>query len=348
MKNTDHAGHNNPVISDSIKWLLGLGIGAFFIGRRVLRNLNKKDLKGKVILITGGSRGLGLALAQELASKGARLAICARDEEHLNIAASQLRKTGCEVMTVSADLRNEQQVAEMMERVILHYVRLDVLVNNAGVMLVAPENVLHKRDYKDVMDANFWSAFHTTQAALPHFRRQKEGYIVNICSIGGKIAVPHMLPYSVSKFALAGYSQGLSAELYKTGIKVTTVIPNLMRTGSPRNIKLKGDHEAEYAWFKISDSLPLLSQGVDKAAKSIVSAIERERRYLTLTLTAKIAIALQGLAPEAVAATAQLANNYLPDSQDKESKMGYESESEASENISTALTDRAVKQYNQL
>ncbi|HEV7380525.1 MAG TPA: SDR family oxidoreductase, partial [Dyadobacter sp.] len=207
MNDTHHTCSDKPSIRNSTKWLLGIGIGAIVIGQNLLRNRNRRDLRDKVVLITGGSRGLGLALAHEFAGKGVRLALCARDEENLNIAASDLRHSGCEVLTVSADLRDEKQAAEMIQTVIAHYGTLNVLVNNAGVMLVGPENVLDTEDYKQVMEANFWSAFYTTQASLPHFQKQKQGSIVNIGSIGGKIAVPHMLPYSVSKFALVGYSQ---------------------------------------------------------------------------------------------------------------------------------------------
>jgi NAD(P)-dependent dehydrogenase (short-subunit alcohol dehydrogenase family) len=330
------------------KWLLGIGIGAFLIGRKLLKNDRMTDLRGKVFLITGGSRGLGLAIAKQLTSKGVKLALCARDPDHLNVAASQLRKSGCEVLTFSADLRNEHEAADMVQQVISHFGRIDVLINNAGVMLVGPENVLETEDYKKVMDSNFWSAFYTTQAAIPYFKHQHSGHIVNISSIGGKIAVPHMLPYSVSKFALTGYSQGIAAELAQYKIRLTTVTPNLMRTGSPRNITLKGDHEAEYAWFKISDSLPMFSQAAEQAAKSIVLAIEEGRENLTLTMTAKLAVALQAIAPDVVSSLAQLANKYLPHSNDPSEKRGYQSESDASENILTATTDNAERDLNQL
>src|SRR5204862_3041411 len=106
-------------------------------------------------------------------------------------------------------------------------------------------------------------------------RQREKGRIVNIASIGGKIGIPHLVPYCVGKFALVGYSQGLRAELENNGVVVTTVCPGLMRTGSARKAFFKGQSEAEYAWFKISDSLPLLTISAEKAARDILHACQR-------------------------------------------------------------------------
>lgn len=98
-------------------------------------------------------------------------------------------------------------------------------------------------------------------------RRQRGGRIVNVSSVGGKIGVPHLLPYTASKFALTGLSEGLRVELKRERILVTTVCPGLMRTGSPRNALFRGKHKREYAWFAIADSLPLLSISAESAAR---------------------------------------------------------------------------------
>jgi short-subunit dehydrogenase len=123
------------------------------------------------------------------------------------------------------------------------------------------------KEYDDAMRTNFWTALHTIHACLPIFKAQGYGSIVNITSIGGKIAVPHMLPYSTSKFALVGFSEGLRTELKKHNILVTTIVPYLMRTGSARNITVKGNHEAEYAWFKTLATSPFIAQNAELAAK---------------------------------------------------------------------------------
>jgi short-subunit dehydrogenase len=328
-------------------WLTLGAVGAVTLARTIYHRVIRYDFEQKVVLITGGSRGLGLEIARKLASKGAKLAICARTEEQLNNAEKELKELGAEVLTIAADLTSQVQAQQACDEVVAYFGQLDVLINNAGTMLVAPENVLEAEDYQEVMDANLWSAVYMTQAVLPHFRERGEGRIANISSIGGKIAVPHMLPYSVSKFALTAFSEGLSAELRKDNIHVTTVVPNLMRTGSPRNISLKGDHEAEYAWFKISDSLPGISQSAETAAAEIVEAIALGRREVILTPIAKFVSALQGIAPGTITTLSQWVNEIMPASSNKQTKKGFESESAATTNIATKLTDEAAEQNNE-
>ncbi|TDE14499.1 SDR family NAD(P)-dependent oxidoreductase [Dyadobacter psychrotolerans] len=341
--------NNKTGISSKTAIWTALGAGAFLIAKSAYRELTKYDLRGKIVLVTGGSRGLGLAIARELASKGAKIAICARNGRQLENAKIELEETGVEVLTVQADVSIQAEVEALMKQVINHFGRLDVLINNAGIIQVGPENVMEVEDYQTAMDNNLWAALYSIKAAVPGFIRQGEGRIVNICSIGGKIAVPHLLPYSVSKFALVGLSEGLSAELKKDNIHVTTVIPNLMLTGSPRNVSVRGDHEAEYAWFKVADSTPLISQKADKAAKQIVKAIEHGDNELVLTQLGKVMVAVQGLMPEAVTSVMQIANRFLPKSTDSEvTKKGYESESDASNGPVAVNSDRVALEYNEL
>ncbi|GHE35964.1 SDR family NAD(P)-dependent oxidoreductase [Sphingobacterium griseoflavum] len=325
--------------------VMGL-IGAAMV-QATRRRLNRMNLNGKIVLITGGSRGLGLALAKEFARRGALLALCGRSDKHLQKVEEALRRTGAEVFTHSADVTNIAQVEHLMQQVHARYGRIDILINNAGAMLVGPKDVMEVADYKKIMETNCWSSLYCTQAIAPYFKVAGVGHIVNITSIGGKIAVPHMLPYSVSKFAMMGLSQGLTAELAAERIKVTTVVPNLMRTGSPRNITVKGHHRKEYAWFKIADSLPFLSQSAANAAQQIVDGIAAEKVEITLTLTAKIAIALQALCPSIIAQTSGLANRLMPKSHNAVEKKGYESESMLSRNALTRTTDMAAQIYNQ-
>ena len=259
----------------------------------------------------------------------------------------ELAAKGIEVTTVHADLTVQKQAARAVKVAVDRFGQLDVVINNAGVMIVGPENTMDIEDYKKVIDANLWSALYMVKAAIPQFKKQGEGRIVNICSIGGKIAVPHMLPYSVSKFAMVGLSEGLGAELKKDNIHVTTVIPNLMRTGSPRNVSVKGDHAAEYAWFKFSASAPFLSQNADSAAKEIVSGLQHRKSHVILTFTAKVAVALQGIMPGAVSSIMEIANHYLPDSDNKMTKTGAESESELSQGIVAERSDEAAIKYNE-
>ena len=339
-----------PLISAKTALLTAVGIGAFAIVKSIYKEITKYDLRNKVVLITGGSRGLGLAIARELASKGAKIVICARSNRQLQNAKRDLESIGSDVLTVQADITKQAEVQNVIEHTISHFGRLDVLINNAGIISVGPQDTMDIKEYETVMETNFWAVLYTIKAAIPQFTKQGEGRIVNICSIGGKIAVPHLLPYSVSKFAMVGLSEGLGAELKKDNIHVTTVIPNLMRTGSPRNITVKGDHSAEYAWFKFGASSPLFSQKAENAARQIITALENGNNEVILTQTAKIAVAFQGLVPEAVNSVMQLANRFLPKnvSNGNETKKGYESESESSGGSVNALTDKAAIELNEI
>jgi short-subunit dehydrogenase len=186
--------------------------------------------------------------------------------------------------------------------------------------------------------------------SLPLFIKKSEGRIVNVTSIGGKVAVPHLLPYTASKFALVGLSEGMHAELKQHNIHVTTVVPNLMRTGSPRNIIVKGDHEKEYAWFKHADSNPLMSQDVSIAARGIIQSLEYGKAEAVLSLTGKIATMINGVAPSWVSALLSLTNRLLPapNAGATSPKKGHQVESKRSRGPVAALTDRAAIRNNEL
>jgi short-subunit dehydrogenase len=205
-------------------------------------------------------------------------------------------------------------------------------------------------DYQEAMNTHFWACFHTISEVLPEMRERREGRIVNITSIGGKVAVPHLLPYSASKFALVGYSEGLRAELLKDNILVTTVVPGLMRTGSPRNAFFKGQNEKEYAWFKISDSLPFLSVSAEQAAREIVAVTKRGDAELIISLPAKLGVVVHGLFPGLTADLFSLANQFLPapGGIGEQRMKGSESESAASQSFLTGLTDQAAEQNNEM
>ena len=187
-----------------------------------------------------------------------------------------------------------------------------MLINNAGIIQAGPVDHMKLSDYEDAMDTHFWGPLYMVVAALPHMRRQGDGRVVNISSIGGRIAVPHLLPYSASKFALVGLSDGLRVELARDNIVVTTVCPGLMRTGSPVNAMFKGQRPQEYAWFAISDSLPLASIDARRAARQIVDACRRGDAELVITVQAKLAILARTLAPELFADVMTMMNGLLP------------------------------------
>lgn len=205
-------------------------------------------------------------------------------------------------------------------------------------------------DYQDSINTHFWGPYFATTAILPSLRRRRSGRIVNVSSIGGKISVPHLLPYSVGKFALTGFSEGLRSELLKDNIYVTTVCPGLMRTGSPRNAFFKGKNEAEYAWFSISDSLPLIAMSAKRAARQIVNACERGDAEVILSLPAQAAVRFHGLFPGLTSDLLGLVNVLLPATGGigTEARSGKESFSTVSPSWVTTLTERAAQENNEI
>lgn len=292
----------------------------------LLRRVREESLAGEVAVITGASRGLGLAIARELADAGCRLVTCARDDAEIRRAAMELAQRGAEVVPVVCDVSVREDVERLIATANEYYGRVDIVVNNAGVIEVGPSASMTLDDFAAMMDILYWGTVHTTMAVLPGMRERRHGRIVNITSIGGKISIPHLLAYSGAKFAAVGFSEGLHAEVAKDGIAVTTVVPGLMRTGSFRNAFFKGDAEHEYGWFSIASRMPLLTISSRRAAKLIVRAIRRRSREVTLGASAKLGAKAQGLAPGTVAALMGVVNRFLPRDETPREVIGFEAE----------------------
>jgi NAD(P)-dependent dehydrogenase (short-subunit alcohol dehydrogenase family) len=318
----------------------------------VLRAAAREEyrLRGRTVLVTGGSRGLGLVLAREAAAQGARVAICGRDPDALERARAALARIGAEVLAVECDVTDHAAVRGMVAETARRLGPIDMLINNAGVIEVGPAETMAVADYEEAMATNFWGMLYPTLEVIPGMRARRSGRIVNITSIGGKLGIPHLLPYSASKFAAVGFSQGLRAELAGEGIKVVTVVPGLMRTGSPRNAIFRGRHRAEYAWFSIADSLPGLTIGAGEAARRILAGARRGDAEVLFPLTARMAAVLNALAPDLTAGLLDLAGRLLPDPPPGPTgrKPGKESRSWLSPSWLTRLGDRAARRYNQV
>src|ERR1043166_2179163 len=208
--------------------------------------------KNKVALITGGARGLGLEIARQLCDQGGKIAILARDPDEPACCKAQLAARGGEVLTLQCDLLDAADIQSAVESTLTHFGKIDILINNAGTIEVGPLAHMKLEDFDRAMRLHFWAPFILTMQIVPHMRSAGGGRIVNISSIGGKIAVPHMAPYSASKFGLTGFSDAIRAELARDKIFVTTVTPGMMRTKSEIHARFKGDHSAEYEWFDFS------------------------------------------------------------------------------------------------
>jgi NAD(P)-dependent dehydrogenase (short-subunit alcohol dehydrogenase family) len=329
------------------------GVGALLLARAAWRRRSTYDFAGKSVVITGGSRGLGLVLARQLADQGARLTLVARSHDDLTRAVDDIRarQPFTEILAAPADVRRRSDADRAVAQAFERYGRIDVLINNAGIIQVGPSAHMKLADYNDAMETHFWGPLYTMLAALPRMRSQGEGRIVNISSIGGRISVPHLVPYSASKFALTGLSDGLRYEIARHGILVTTVSPGLMRTGSPLNATFKGRHPDEYAWFAISDSLPLATIDASRAAHQILEACRRGDAELVITVQARLAILARTLAPELFAKVMSYINGLLPAPTGAEgdgTRLGRESQSEWAPSRLTAPTYRAAAENNEL
>ena len=297
-------------------WMAGVGMGLGLIVRdryHRRRRLESADsLRAKVALVTGGSRGLGLLLARELAREGCRVAICARDERELERAKFELRRKGAEVVTGVCDVADREQIEAFVERIQRTLGPVEVLVNNAGVITVGPVETMTVPDFQDALGTMYWGTVYSTLAVLPAMLERGAGRIANVTSVGGKVSVPHLVPYCSAKFAALGFSQGLRTELSGRGITVTTIVPGLMRTGSHVNALFKGRQQSEYQWFGLAASLPLLSVPAEKAARQIVLAIKRGDAEYTVGIPARLLARFHGLFPSASITLAELFARFLP------------------------------------
>lgn len=325
-------------------------LGSWLAYRSLVHRARWFDFSGRTVLITGGSRGLGLVLARQLVEQGARVALCARTKKDLQVAVQELRQRGGEVLGFACDVRSPEQVQAFVDEVKSRWDVIDVLLNVAGVIEVGPLDSMTLDDFHEAMDINCWGALHTTLAVLPEMRRRRWGRIVNVASIGGKHAVPHMLPYSISKFALVGLSNGLRTELAKDGILVTTVSPTLMRTGSARNAYFKGCHRQEYAWFSIGSALPILSMDCERAAKQILHACQAGDADVFITNLLNPPVWAAQLAPTLTTEILSIVNRFLPSfgGIGQSRAFGYESESSYSPSWLTSLADEAAACNNEL
>jgi short-subunit dehydrogenase len=277
------------------------------------------SITGEVALVTGASRGLGLALARELARHSCPLVICARDSAELERAAQDLRNRGVDVVTVAGDITAAGMPQQLVDTAVERFGRLDILVNNAGIIQVGPVSSLTASDYETAVRAMALAPMQLALAALPVMRAQAHGRIVTITSIGGKVSVPHLMPYAMAKFAAVGFSEGLRAELGSHPVSVTTIVPGLMRTGSHLNALFAGRKNAEFTWFGVAASLPFLSMDAGRAAQQIIAAAAARRAELILTPAGQLVARTGAIAPGLTAAILHAVNQLVLPRADGES-----------------------------
>ena len=331
--------------------LWAAGTCAAGLGLWLLRRKQQPRFDGASVLITGGSRGLGLALARRFAREGARLTLLARDGDELERARKELAGTGADVIVYECDVGDPDQVDSAVRFVCEKRGRIDVLVNNAGIIQVGPVENMTLADFQEALDVHTWGPLRLMRAVIPQMKAQGEGRIVNISSIGGLVAVPHLLPYVVSKFALTGLSDGMRSELSKDNIQVTTVCPGLMRTGSHVNALFKGKHRQEFTWFALSSGTPLSSTSAQRAARQIVEACRRGTARLIITPQARLLHGLNALAPDLTATAFNAIAQLLPapnGDDDHTRHPGWASATSLVPSLLTRLADKAALRNNEL
>ena len=274
--------------------------------------MSRSFYKDKIALITGGSRGLGLEIARQICARGGKVALLARDAEELERAKTDLDRFGTEVLTIQCDLLESAQMQSAVQQTLQHFRKIDILINNAGIIEVGPLAHMQLKDFDRAMRLHFWAPYILQLLIVPQMRAKGGGRIVNISSIGGRIAVPHMAAYSASKFALSGFSDAMRSELAADNIYVTTVTPGLMRTGSHVHATFKGDHAAEYRWFDWSRKIPFASISAERAARKIVNACAGGRSVLIMPFSACLIIAANAVFPNLMARVMKSFNRGLP------------------------------------
>ncbi|HET6957895.1 MAG TPA: SDR family oxidoreductase [Vicinamibacterales bacterium] len=200
-----------------------------------------QSLRGKVALVTGGSRGIGLAIARALVADGVQVAVTGRSAQHLSAARPRIEAAGPgAVETLQADVRRYDEVANAIEATVARFGGLDVLINNAGVGIFTDVASMTPDQWAEVIDTNITGVFNACQASLPHLRRRGGGYIINISSLAGKNPFKGAAAYCASKAGLNAFTEVLMQEVRYDNIRVSYVMPGSVATGFSSGDETKG------------------------------------------------------------------------------------------------------------
>jgi|SRR5579862_5130593 3-oxoacyl-[acyl-carrier protein] reductase len=191
-----------------------------------------QSIRGQVALVTGGSRGIGFAIAHALVAEGVQVTVTGKDAAHLSAARPKLEAAGpAAVETLQADVRSYEQVKRAVDATVARFGGLDILINNAGVGIFSAIASMTPEQWSEVIDTNLTGVFHACHAALPHLRRRGGGYIINISSLAGKNAFADGAAYCASKSGLNAFSESLMQEVRYDNIRVSYVMPGSVATG---------------------------------------------------------------------------------------------------------------------
>jgi short-subunit dehydrogenase len=244
--------------------------------------MRANPFQDKVAIVTGASSGIGRATALALASQDACVALASRNSEVLSALAEELKAQGRQVIVIPTDVTQQEQVEAMVQKVISHWGRIDILVSNAGEYIRGPIAQLDPSIIQHSLDINFFGGVYCVKAVLPHILAQKSGHIVFVTSMDGKIGLPPDAPYVSAKFALTGFCEVLRQEVRERGISVTNVLPGRVDTVMIEELK--------FAWIS-----PKISP--ETVADAILNGIRRRKPIVIVPPLAKLMYYINVFAP---------------------------------------------------
>lgn len=243
---------------------------------------------GKVVVITGASRGIGKETALAFARKKATVVLASRDEKKMREVAGEIQKLGSQSLAIPTDVSVESSCRNLIERTMAAYGRIDVLVNNAGYGHYASVERLNMDDLEAIFRTNLFGSLWCIQAVLPHMKARRTGHIVNVSTVIAERSVPYMSAYCMTKFAMNAMDESLRLEVRKHGIDVSLVCPGLTKTDFQTNAG-KVDFKAPVDNAK--------GMSPQKVGQKILEAVETRRRRVYLTTPGKLIVLLQRIWP---------------------------------------------------
>jgi NAD(P)-dependent dehydrogenase (short-subunit alcohol dehydrogenase family) len=244
--------------------------------------MSRNPFEKKVAIVTGASLGIGRATALALAEQGACVALASRNSEALSALAKELKRQGREVLVITTDVTQRDEVEALVQEVVAQWGRVDILISNAGEYIRAPITDLDPATIQRSLDVNFFGGVYCVKAVLPHMLRQKSGHIVFVTSMDGKIGLPPDAPYVSAKFALTGFCEVLRQEVRDQGISVTNVLPARVDTPMIENLR--------FSWIS-----PKLAP--ESVAKAILMGIRKRKPIVILPPGAKLLYYINVFAP---------------------------------------------------